>query len=55
LNVKADAISCVPAAFSATMSAAPDASGLAGPLTVDRLLRAVLSVLALFFLTLFDG
>jgi hypothetical protein len=42
LNPKAAATSCAPAAFSATMSPAPEASGFAGPLTVARLLRIVL-------------
>ena len=42
LNGKADATSCVPAAFSATMSPAADASGSLGPLTVARLFRRVL-------------
>src|SRR6188508_801 len=53
LKANAEATSCVPAAFSARMSPAPEASGLAGPLTVVRLLRAVLLFLAfLIFLTL---
>src|SRR6185295_17989256 len=42
LNGNVDATSCPPAAFSATMSPAPEASGLAGPLTVVRLFRTVL-------------
>src|SRR6187402_1766818 len=42
LKGKADATSCVPAAFSATVSPMPEASGSAGPLTVVRLLRTVL-------------
>jgi hypothetical protein len=42
LKGNADATSCVPAAFSATTSPAPDASGSAGPLTVVRLFRTVL-------------
>ena len=46
LKGNADARSCVPAAFSATMSPAPEASGSAGPLTVVRLLRTVLLFLA---------
>jgi hypothetical protein len=41
LNVKAEATSCVAAAFSAARSPRPDASGSAGPLTVVRLLRSV--------------
>jgi hypothetical protein len=45
LKGNADATSCVPAAFSATMSPAPDASDSAGPLTVVRLLRTVLLIL----------
>ena len=48
LKGNADATSCVPAAFSATMSPAPDASGSAGPLTVVRLFRTVLLFLAVF-------
>ena len=48
LKGNADATSCVPAAFSATMSPAPDASGSAGPLTVVRLLRTVLWFFAVF-------
>ena len=48
LKGNADATSCVPAAFSATMSPAPDASGSAGPLTVVRLFRTVLLSLAVF-------
>jgi hypothetical protein len=48
LKGNADATSCVPAAFSATMSPAPEASGSAGPLTVVRLLRTVLLSLAVF-------
>src|SRR6186997_1340208 len=42
LKGNAEATSCVATAFSATMSPAPEASGLAGPLTVVRLLRTVL-------------
>ena len=48
LKGNADARSCVPAAFSAAMSPAPDASGSAGPLTVVRLFRTVLLFLAVF-------
>ncbi len=43
LNVKAEATSWVAAALSAATSPRPDASGSAGPLTVVRLLRIVLS------------
>ena len=50
LNGNAAATSCVPAAFSATMSPSPEASGSAGPLTVVRLLRTVL-----LFFVVFDG
>jgi hypothetical protein len=42
LNVKAEATSCVAAAFSAVTSPLPEASGSAGPLTVVLLLRTVL-------------
>ena len=42
LNGNAEATSCVAAAFSASISPGPDASGSAGPLTVVRLLRTVL-------------
>ena len=59
LNVKAEATSCVAAAFSAVTSPRPDASGSAGPLTVVRLLRIVLPFLEPFddldCLELFDG
>src|SRR5688572_17343365 len=48
LNGNADATSCVPAAFSAMRSPAPDASGSAGPLTVVRLFRTALLLLAVF-------
>src|SRR4030095_1918104 len=48
LKVKAEATSCVAAAFSAVTSPRPDASGSAGPLTVVRLLRTVLLSLELF-------
>src|SRR4029453_8426967 len=48
LKGNAAATSCVLAAFSATMSPVPDASGLAGPLTVVRLLRTVLLFLVGF-------
>src|SRR6476469_854164 len=50
LKGNAEARACVPAAFSAAMSPALDASGTAGPLTVVRLLRALL-----LFLLVFDG
>src|SRR5688572_28383056 len=53
LKGKADARSCVPAAFSARMSPAPDAPGSAGPLTVARLFRTVLALL--LFLAGFAG
>jgi hypothetical protein len=48
LKGNVDATSCVPAAFSAAMSPAPDASGSAGPLTVVRLFRRVPLFLAVF-------
>ena len=48
LNGNADATSCAPAAFSATMSPAPEASGSAGPLTVVRLFRTVLLFFGVF-------
>ena len=48
LNAKADATSCVAAAFSAAGSPVPDASGAAGPLTVVRLFRTVLCFLVTF-------
>src|SRR4029453_16744582 len=48
LKRNADATSCVPAAFSTTMSPAPDASGSAGPLTGVRLLRTGLLFFAVF-------
>src|SRR5687767_2852945 len=47
LKENADARSCAPVAFSA-MSPAPEASGSAGPLTVVRLFRAVLFLVAVF-------
>ena len=50
LNGNAEATSCVPAAFSATRSPAPEVSGSAGPLTVVRLFRTVL-----LFLGVLDG
>src|SRR6476469_524505 len=48
LNGNADATFCLPAAFSARMSPCPDASRLAGPLTVVRLFRVVLLFRGLF-------
>src|SRR5688500_14383260 len=48
LNGNADATSAVRAAFRARISAAPDASGAAGSLTVVRLFRTLLLFLAVF-------
>src|SRR4029453_2822624 len=48
LKGNAVARSCVPAAFSAARSPAPDASDRAGPLTVARLFRTVLLLFELF-------
>src|SRR6187401_2632923 len=48
LKGNAEARSCVPTAFSAAMSPAPDASGAVGPLTVVRLFRTLLWFLAVF-------